>query len=211
MTSLSLAGAAPVRQRPCCSRRKGYRVLMVDKSTFPSDQILSTHLVWPRGIACLDRWGLLPEVIASGCPALSKARFDVGPVVLSGGFPPADGEIRNAYAPRRTVLDQILVQGAIAAGAELREGCAMTGLLSDEHGTVCGVALRSRDGSHTERASIVIGADGLYSSVASAVKAVSYATYPALRHRNDSELPAAYPTSAQRRNALPLAGMSELV
>jgi flavin-dependent dehydrogenase len=96
--------------------RKGYRVLLVDKSTFPSDQVLSTHLVWQPGIACLDRWGLLPEIVASGCPALSEARFDVGPVVLGGAFPPADGDVAEAYAPRRTVLDQILVKSAVAAG-----------------------------------------------------------------------------------------------
>ena len=161
--------------------RRGYRVLIVDKSTFPSDQVLSTHLVWPHGIACLDRWGLLPKVAASDCPPLSKVRFDVGPVVLSGGFPPADGEMSDAYAPRRTVLDQILVQGAVAAGAELREACTMTGLLTDEYGTVCGVTLRSRNGTRKERASIVIGADGLYSSVARAVEAGSYETHPALQ------------------------------
>ena len=38
--------------------RRGYRVLVVDRATFPSDTI-STHLVHPPGLAALDSWGLL--------------------------------------------------------------------------------------------------------------------------------------------------------
>jgi flavin-dependent dehydrogenase len=36
--------------------RAGYRVLVVDRATFPSDTI-STHLVHPPGVAALQRWG----------------------------------------------------------------------------------------------------------------------------------------------------------
>src|ERR1043165_8872906 len=38
--------------------RKGYRVLLVDRATFPSDTI-STHVVHPLATAALARWGLL--------------------------------------------------------------------------------------------------------------------------------------------------------
>jgi flavin-dependent dehydrogenase len=37
--------------------RKGYRILLVDKATFPSDTI-STHIIWPHGAEIIDRWGL---------------------------------------------------------------------------------------------------------------------------------------------------------
>ena len=47
--------------------RKGYRVLLVDKATFPSDT-MSTHLVHPPGVAALERWGLLERLEATGCP-----------------------------------------------------------------------------------------------------------------------------------------------
>jgi 2-polyprenyl-6-methoxyphenol hydroxylase-like FAD-dependent oxidoreductase len=47
--------------------RRGYRVLLVDRATFPSDTI-STHWVWPPGLACLKRWGLLDRLLATGCP-----------------------------------------------------------------------------------------------------------------------------------------------
>ena len=62
--------------------RRGYRVLLVDRATFPSDT-LSTHFIKPPGVAMLRRWGLLDQVIASGCPPVTRFRFDYGPVVLA--------------------------------------------------------------------------------------------------------------------------------
>ncbi|TMF89349.1 MAG: hypothetical protein E6I11_00155 [Chloroflexi bacterium] len=54
---------------------KGYRVLLVDRPTFPSDT-MSTHFIRPSGVAQLKRWGLLGRVVASGCPPISKFRLD---------------------------------------------------------------------------------------------------------------------------------------
>ena len=50
--------------------RKGYRVLLVDKATFPSDTI-STHIIWPHGAEIMDRWGLLDRLAATGCPPVA--------------------------------------------------------------------------------------------------------------------------------------------
>ncbi|MCA1707396.1 MAG: FAD-dependent monooxygenase, partial [Actinobacteria bacterium] len=58
--------------------RAGYRVLVVDRATFPSDTI-STHLVHPPGVAALRRWGLLDLVTATGCPPIHTYSFDFGP------------------------------------------------------------------------------------------------------------------------------------
>src|SRR5947209_459049 len=99
--------------------RKGYRVLLVDKATFPSDT-LSTHLIHPPGVAALKRWGLLEQVQATGCPPIPKYTFDFGPITISGSPRPAD-DVAEAFCPRRIVLDELLVRAAVAAGAELRE------------------------------------------------------------------------------------------
>lgn len=109
--------------------RKGYRVLLVDKATFPSD-IMSTHYIHQPGIAQLQRWGLLEKVIATNCPPISKGIFDLGPFALTGSPPRADG-IAEGYCPRRTVLDKILVDAVVAAGAELREGFTVQEVLID--------------------------------------------------------------------------------
>src|SRR5262245_57406816 len=69
---------------------KGYKVLLVDRSTFPSDTI-STHLIWQPGIAHLKRWGLLDRVIDTNCPPQPKFAFDFGDFALTGQPPPFDG------------------------------------------------------------------------------------------------------------------------
>ena len=87
--------------------RKGYRVLLLDKASFPSDTI-STHHIHQPGVAHLKRWGLLDKLRASNCPPTKQIKFDVGPFALVGAPPPADGNY-EAFAPRRRVLDKILV------------------------------------------------------------------------------------------------------
>jgi flavin-dependent dehydrogenase len=157
--------------------RKGYKVLLVDKVTFPSDTI-STHLIHPPGVAALGRWGLLDQVVATGCPPIDTYSVDFGPIVLAGS--PASDEGPVAYAPRRTVLDKLLVDAASAAGAEVREGFTVEEILFEEDG-VAGIRGRSRDGaSVTERARVVIGADGLHSTVAKAVRPEQYNEKPRL-------------------------------
>jgi flavin-dependent dehydrogenase len=158
--------------------RKGYRVLLVDKANFPSDTI-STHIVWPAGIARLKRWGLLEKIVASNCPAIRKLTFDLGPFALTGSPPPAES-ISEFFAPRRKVLDIILVNAAVEAGAELREGCTVEGITSDGE-RVTGIRCSAKGGaSVTETAPIVIGADGRNSVIARAVKAPEYSTKPPL-------------------------------
>jgi flavin-dependent dehydrogenase len=157
--------------------RKGYKVLVVDKATFPSDTI-STHLIHPPGVGALARWGLLEAVVATGCPPVDTYVVDFGPIVLSGS--PASDESRVSYAPRRTVLDKILVDAASAAGAEVREGFRVEEILFDGD-RVTGIRGASvTNASVTERARIVIGADGLRSTVARAVRPEQYNDKPQL-------------------------------
>ncbi|HEX4982958.1 MAG TPA: FAD-dependent monooxygenase, partial [Ilumatobacteraceae bacterium] len=87
--------------------RKGYRVLVVDRAAFPSDTV-STHVLHAPAVAALNRWGLLDQVTATGCPPIETYAFDFGPFTIKGTPRPRDG-FSAAYAPRRTVLDKILV------------------------------------------------------------------------------------------------------
>jgi 2-polyprenyl-6-methoxyphenol hydroxylase-like FAD-dependent oxidoreductase len=158
--------------------RKGYRVLVVDRATFPSDTI-STHLIHPPGVVALKRWGLLDRVVATGSPAIHTYAFDLGPFVISGS--PAIDEAPASYGPRRTVLDKILVDAAAEAGVEIREGFAVEEIMS-EGGRVTGIRGHGPGRKPvTERARVVIGADGLHSMVARSVAAESYHEKPALQ------------------------------
>jgi 2-polyprenyl-6-methoxyphenol hydroxylase-like FAD-dependent oxidoreductase len=159
--------------------RMGYRVLVVDRATFPSDT-LSTHVIHAPGVAALHRWGLLDEVVETGCPAIESYSFDFGAVTVRGRTHAVDG-ITTAYAPRRTVLDAILVRAAARAGAEVREGFNVDQVLVED-GTVVGIKGHGPDGgSVVERARIVIGADGRNGHVARAVAAPEYAGKPRLQ------------------------------
>jgi flavin-dependent dehydrogenase len=158
--------------------RQGLKVLAVDRAHFPSDT-LSTHQVQVPGAARLARWGLLERLEACGTPATRRVRFDAGPVVLAGCWPPLEG-VDALYSPRRTILDKLLVDAARTAGAEVRERFSMEEVLFDRD-RVVGIRGREHQGvSVRESARLVIGADGRRSAVARAVHAEAYHVKPAL-------------------------------
>jgi 2-polyprenyl-6-methoxyphenol hydroxylase-like FAD-dependent oxidoreductase len=158
--------------------RKGYGVLLVDRASFPSDTV-STHVIHPQGLTALRRWGLLDDLVATGCPWLPAYTFDFGPLVITGTPRDADG-CTGAYAPRRIVLDQMLVRAAQKAGAELREGFSVTDLITDGD-QVVGIRGHARGSLEvSEYARVVIGADGVQSRVAAQVNAPRYREGPVL-------------------------------
>jgi 2-polyprenyl-6-methoxyphenol hydroxylase-like FAD-dependent oxidoreductase len=157
--------------------RKGYRVLLVDRASFPSDTV-STHIVHPLGVLALSRWGLLDRLVASGCPPLDTYAFDFGDFTIAGA--PGTSDAPVGYCPRRTILDKLLVDAAAEAGAEVRENFTVEQILFEDD-CVVGIEGRAKDGgSVTERAEIVIGADGRHSFVAEAVRAEQYDEKPPL-------------------------------
>jgi flavin-dependent dehydrogenase len=147
--------------------RKGHKVLVVDRARFPSDT-LSTHFITPDGVERLAAWGVLDEILATGCPQLHGQLRSMQGMVM----PPNESEPLT-ICPRRTVLDKILVDAAAAAGAEIREGVVVESLIV-ENGAVVGIRGRRGEETVEERARIVIGADGRESFVARQVNAPTY-------------------------------------
>jgi flavin-dependent dehydrogenase len=159
--------------------RKGHRVLLVDRATFPSD-IPHGHFVHRSGPTRLARWGVLDRVIATGCPAITSFMSDFGDFPLVGNDLSVDG-VPFACGPRRTALDRVLVDAAIEAGAELRAGFSVESLTMDGD-RVTGIrgGDRRTGTSVAEHARITIGADGRNSHVARAVGAPEYEAVPSL-------------------------------
>jgi 2-polyprenyl-6-methoxyphenol hydroxylase-like FAD-dependent oxidoreductase len=157
--------------------RKGYRVLVVDRASFPSDTV-STHVLHPPGAAALLRWGLLDRLAASGCPPIRAYTYDFGRFTIAGA--PGAGGAPVAYCPRRTILDEMLADAATEAGAELREGCAVEEILVED-GRAAGIRCRSKGGgADVARARVIVGADGRRSMTAATFRPESYDEKPPL-------------------------------
>jgi menaquinone-9 beta-reductase len=150
--------------------RAGLRVLMVDRGQYGSDT-LSTHALMRGGVLQLARWGVLPQVQAAGTPPVRTATFTYEGESLSVPIK-ARGGVDALYAPRRTVLDPILVDAAAESGVDVAYGTALLNVLRAADGRVCGVVLRGEWG-RTDRvmARLVVGADGLRSLFAGLVNA----------------------------------------
>jgi flavin-dependent dehydrogenase len=123
------------------------------------------------GVLQLARWGVLDDVIAAGTPPVCASVFHYGAQRIEVPIKPGAG-VDALYAPRRTVLDPILVDAACRAGAEFRFGVTVTHLCRDGAGRVTGVVGRDEAGAPvTARAAITVGADGMGSRVARLVGA----------------------------------------
>src|SRR5215218_1031036 len=100
---------------------RGWRVLLLDAATFPSDT-LSTHLLWYDALRSFDSLGVLGDVLAAGAPAITRVSLAFGtytnaaPIPTRDGFPPL-------MSVRRLVLDDILLRHVRQMpGIEVREG-----------------------------------------------------------------------------------------
>ena len=151
--------------------RAGARVLVLDRSAYGSDT-LSTHGLMRAGVLQLTRWGLLDQLVAAGTPAVHSTTFwCAGEEPIQVTIKPHAG-VEALYAPRRHVLDRVLADAANAAGAELRYGVRVTGLLRSSTGRVTGVRTLDEDGREgSVTARYVVGADGIRSVVAQAAGA----------------------------------------
>jgi 2-polyprenyl-6-methoxyphenol hydroxylase-like FAD-dependent oxidoreductase len=150
--------------------RQGLDVLLVERGRQGTDT-LSTLALMRSGVMQLSRWGLLDAVREAGTPPVRRTLFHYGEETLAVQIKPAFG-VDALYAPRRTVLDPILVDAAREAGAEMRFRVAVQGLERDPSGRVTGIIGRDEDRQpFSVSAGIVIGADGAKSRVARAVGA----------------------------------------
>jgi menaquinone-9 beta-reductase len=163
------AGAATAMLLARC----GLRVLAIDRSPYGSDT-LSTHALMRAGVVQLSRWGLLEAVKQAGTPTIATTSFHYGDEVVRVPIKSSSG-VDGLYAPRRAVLDRLLVDAARAAGAHVRHGARLVGLKRSPAGRVCGAIVRPSVGAEVAiGAALVIGADGLASLVAQQVRAEAY-------------------------------------
>ena len=151
--------------------RHGYDVLVVDRTSLPADTV-STHSLSRGGIVQLQRWGLLDAVIASGAPPVRRVVFHAGGSSVTRQIKERAG-VDLTVAPRRHILDAILADAAVDAGAQLTVPLRVKGTTRDDGGRVTGIFGDSVDGPLELRARFVIGADGVRSRIARSVGAAT--------------------------------------
>ena len=145
--------------------RKGWKVLVVDRGGYATDTV-STHALMRGGVLQLHRWGLLPRLREAGTPPIREVGFHYGDETITVAIASANG-VDALYAPRRSLLDRVLVDAARKAGATVWHGHTLVGLTTRSDGRICGGIVRDANGKAVQiEADLVVGADGVYSSVA---------------------------------------------
>ncbi|HZD22143.1 MAG TPA: NAD(P)/FAD-dependent oxidoreductase, partial [Acidimicrobiia bacterium] len=167
-----VAGAATAMLLARC----GYRVLIVDRGDVGSDTV-STHTILRLGMLQLQRWGLGDRLAATDTPPIRKVQLGFGEKLVHIDLS-EDFGVDALYAPRRTVLDPILVQAALEEGVHLWSQTRMVDLLWDDE-AVTGIVVKTDGRTHEIRARYVIGADGMWSRTADRARAKAYRSFPA--------------------------------
>jgi len=141
--------------------RAGLRVRLLERARRVGD-IVSGHMIKPPGVDRLRAWGLLDDLVAT-TPEIFNRTYWLDDEPHSA--PPLPGG-RHALAPRRTVLDPLLLDAARQSGVDVRLGTSVTGVRMAGQRVV---GVDTNVGEH--RARLVIGADGRHSTIARAVHA----------------------------------------
>jgi flavin-dependent dehydrogenase len=149
--------------------RAGARVAVLERGRHGTDTV-STHALMRAGVLQLSRWGILPALVAAGTPPVRRTTFHQGGDDVEISIRSSAG-VDALYAPRRQVLDRLLVEAAAAAGAEVHHETPVTGVLRDAAGRVRGVRALHDGRSVEVRADLTVGADGVRSLVAHQVAA----------------------------------------
>jgi geranylgeranyl reductase family protein len=165
---VAIVGAGPAGSSAATFlARQGARVTLLERHRFPRDKICGDGCT-PRTLWMLERLGIGELPGTEAAPVDSVYSVSPGGVVLEAEIPPRLFGGKACIIPRQ-LLDERLVQHAVRAGAELREGVRVEGLERDGHG----IRLQCR-GGESLRADVVLGCDGSPSVVRRALGAPDF-------------------------------------
>jgi menaquinone-9 beta-reductase len=122
--------------------QRGLDVLLLDRSQFPRDKTCGDGLT-PRALRVLDTMGILREVASKGRP------IDTYEVVAPNGKRTTSRT--DALVVPRLTLDQIILERAVASGAQFRAGVTVDAIEPMAHG----VNVKTRGESVTARLAVL--------------------------------------------------------
>jgi menaquinone-9 beta-reductase len=144
--------------------RSGLRVLLLDKARFPSDTI-STHIVLSGGAQVLSRIGAMERLERAGGFRFRTQRM-LGPSFDFRADLQAVGNDARGLCLGREKMDAAMLELAGSFNrVTIRQGFRVTDLVT-EHNAVLGVIGEDGAGASEFHAPLVIGADGMRSTVA---------------------------------------------
>src|SRR6185369_676761 len=143
--------------------RAGARVRVVDRAVFPRDKLCG-DTVNPGTIATLQRLGLARGIATCGLAVEGMCLTGANGVSIEGRYP--RGQVGRALV--RKEFDWMLLQDALAAGAQFESGVAVRRALVEE-GRVVGVRAGGPGWEGDLRARVTIAADGRRSAVVSSL------------------------------------------
>ena len=143
--------------------RAGARVVLVERGRHPRPKACAEYAS-PRIVEELTRIGLPPAAWCGDAVRLGGMQLVAGARTARIGYADRHGS-RAAWGVDRRTFDERLARHAAGCGADLRENTQLVRLTT--RARVTGAILRSSDGTETSvAADLVIGADGVRSSVA---------------------------------------------
>lgn len=150
--------------------KKGMRVLLVERGASGTDT-LSSHNLTRGAVNQLVRWGVADRLMEQGTPRINRTTFQFGDTVLPLDLRPV-GNTPGLVGTRRAILDATLVAAAYDAGVDVRFHTSFRDVIRDAESRVTGAILTNDAGINMHIAApLVVGADGIRSTVARRVGA----------------------------------------
>lgn len=147
--------------------QRGIRATVLERGTFPREKVCGDYIV-PSGLRILKAMGALANLDGPDRTPITRSRIYMdSTVAFEGAMPyyePVHGMPPHAAIIPRHELDTELLARAAAAGATVLQGCSVTSVRQDAGRMQ--VEFRRNGSTATLSAPLVIGADGVESTVA---------------------------------------------
>lgn len=164
-----VAGAGPAGATTAMSlARKGHDVLLLDRKSFPRDKVCGDAIP-ASALEKLYLLGMQEKIEAAGFYYIDRIRL-VSPKGFTMDADLQDASrwnLKSAIVPRME-FDVLLQEHAVDCGAEYCQGQVKEAIV--ENGQVVGVRARLNGKTQELRSKVVIGADGVTSTVARTVR-----------------------------------------
>jgi flavin-dependent dehydrogenase len=144
--------------------RAGMKVAVIEQATFPK-MTLSSHLMEADGLDFLRRIGVLDTVRQTGARFMKQIDMRLNDLRVVRNWPLRFDDAGGAMFLRRHLLDSILAEAAMAAGADVRMGTKVVEVLWERQ-RASGVRIQRQGAEELLYAPLIVGADGRNSTVA---------------------------------------------